>query len=357
MATSTSPPRADPDGGPAPSPAGGPARGRRRRTAGLLLAVLLLLVAVAASLALGSRSIPLGTVAEALTGGGPAQDALVVRELRVPRTLLGLGVGAALGLAGALMQALTRNPLADPGLLGVNSGAAAAMVTAVGLLGVTSRSSLVWASMAGAAVVSVVVYVLGASGRGGATPVRLALAGTAVSAALVAYTSAQLLLDAEVFDRYRFWQTGSLAGQDLTVVRQVAPFLVVGTVLGLAQARPLNALALGEDSGRALGASIGRTRVLTALAVTLLCGAATAAAGPVWFLGLAVPHVVRALTGPDQRWVLPLSCVLAPALLLIADVVGRLVAPPGELQVGIVTALLGAPVLIALVRRRRLAQL
>nr|WP_205709700.1 iron chelate uptake ABC transporter family permease subunit [Kineococcus siccus] len=316
-----------------------------------------MLVAVAASLAVGSRSIPLGTVVDALTGGPASQDALVVRELRVPRTLLGLGVGAALGLSGALMQALTRNPLADPGLLGVNSGAAAAMVAAVGFLGITDRGGLVWASMAGAAVVSVVVYVLGATGRGGATPVRLALAGTAVSAALVAFTTAQILLDARIFDRFRFWQTGSLAGQDLGVVEQVAPFLVVGTVLGLSQARALNALALGEDSGRALGASIARTRVLTALAVTLLCGAATAAAGPIWFLGLAVPHVVRAVTGPDQRWVLPFSCVLAPALLLLADVLGRVVVPPGELQVSIVTALLGAPVLIALVRRRRLAQL
>ena len=357
MAPTTSPPRADPGGRPRRLGSGATARRPLPRTAGLLLAVLLLLLAVAASLALGSRSIPLGTVVDALTGGGPTQDALVVRELRVPRTLLGLGVGAALGLAGALMQALTRNPLADPGLLGVNSGAAAAMVTAVGFLGVTSRTGLVWASMAGAAVVSVAVYVLGATGRGGATPVRLALAGTAISAALVAYTSAQLLLDARVFDRYRFWQNGSLAGQDLSVVRQTSPFLVLGLLLGLAQARPLNALALGEDSGRALGASVGRTRVLTALAVTLLCGAATAAAGPIWFLGLAVPHVVRAVTGPDQRWVLPFSCVLAPALLLLADVVGRLVVPPGELEVSIVTALLGAPVLIALVRRRRLAQL
>jgi len=356
VATTTSAPRADPGGRGRRDGSGG---GHRRvpRTAGLLLAVLLLLVAVAASLALGSRPVPLATVIDALTGGGPTQDALVVRELRVPRTLLGLGVGAALGLAGALMQALTRNPLADPGLLGVNSGAAAAMVTAVGFFGVTGRTGLVWASMAGAAVVSVAVYVLGATGRGGATPVRLALAGTAISAALVAYTSAQLLLDPRVFDRYRIWQNGSLAGQDLAVVRQTAPFLLVGLLLGLAQARPLNALALGEDSGRALGASIGRTRVLTALAVTLLCGAATAAAGPIWFLGLAVPHVVRAVTGPDQRWVLPFSCVLAPALLLLADVVGRLVVPPGELEVSIVTALLGAPVLIALVRRRRLAQL
>jgi iron complex transport system permease protein len=211
--------------------------------------------------------------------------------------------------------------------------------------------------MLGAAVVSVAVYVLGATGRGGATPVRLALAGTAISAALYAYTSARILLDTTTFDRYRFWQVGSLAGHDMTVFRQMLPFFAVGIALALTQARPLNALALGEDSGRALGAHVGRTRVLTAIAVTLLCGAATATAGPIAFVGLAVPHLVRALTGPDQRWVLPLSCVVAPALLLFGDVIGRIVVRPGELEVSIVTALLGAPVLVALVRRRRLAQL
>jgi len=344
--------------GPPPPPPPAPPRSRRRgRALGLVAAVVLLVLAVLASLAVGSREIPLGTVLHALTGADRSQDALVVRELRVPRTLLGIVVGAALGLSGALMQALTRNPLADPGLLGVNSGAAAAMVTAVGVFGLTSRAGLVWASMAGAAVVSVAVYVLGATGRGGATPVRLALAGTAISAALGAYTTAQILLDQTTFDRFRFWQVGSLAGQDLDVLTQMLPFFVVGILLALSQGRSLNALALGEDSGRALGAHVGRTRVVTALAVTLLCGAATAAAGPIWFLGLAVPHIVRAFTGPDQRWVLPFSCVVAPALLLLGDVIGRIVVRPGELEVSIVTALLGAPVLIALVRRRRLAQL
>ncbi|WP_432574142.1 FecCD family ABC transporter permease [Kineococcus sp. SYSU DK005] len=355
MAPATSPPTA------AAVPAGGSAPrrrpGRTRRAAALVLALALLAAAVLASLAVGSRDVPLGTVLDALRGTGQGQDALVVRELRVPRTLLGIAVGAALGLSGALMQALTRNPLADPGLLGVNSGAAAAVVTAVGVLGLTSRPQLVWAAVLGAAVVAVVVYVLGSAGRGGATPVRLALAGTAVSAALTAYTSGQVLLDRSTFDRFRFWQVGSLAGHDLDVFRQVLPFFAVGTVLALAQARSLNALALGVDSGRALGAHVGRTRLLTALAVTLLCGAATAAAGPIWFVGLAVPHVVRALTGPDQRWVLPLSLVLSPALLLLSDVLGRVVVRPGELEVSIVTALLGAPVLVALVRRRRLAQL
>jgi len=337
-----------------------PPPGRRRVNRPLALAIAfgLLVLAILASLAIGSREIPLGTVFDALrSGGGDSQDVLVVRELRIPRTLIGIVVGTALGLSGALMQALTRNPLADPGLLGVNAGAAAAMVTALAVLGITSRLQLVWAAMIGAAIVSIGVYVLGTSGRGGATPVRLALAGTAISAALYAYISAQVLLDTTTFDRFRFWQVGSLAGHDMTIFWQMLPFFAVGIVLALSQSRPLNALALGEDSGKALGANINRTRVLTALAVTLLCGAATATAGPIAFVGLAVPHLVRALTGPDQRWVLPFSCIVAPALLLFGDVIGRIVVRPGELEVSIVTALLGAPVLVALVRRRRLAQL
>ncbi len=271
--------------------------------------------------------------------------------------MLGVVVGAALGLAGALMQALTRNPLADPGLLGVNAGASAAVVTAIGFFGVTSLTGYVWFAFVGAAVISLAVYLLGATGRSGATPVRLALAGTAIGAALTAYISAITLTNTEVFDRFRFWAVGSLAGREADVVNQVLPFLVAGLLVGLALARPLNALALGEDTGKALGAHIGRTRILGALAITLLCGAATAAVGPIGFIGLTIPHVARAITGPDQRWVLPYSVVLAPILLLGSDIIGRIVVPPSELEVGIVTAAVGAPFFIYLVRRRRIAQL
>jgi iron complex transport system permease protein len=281
----------------------------------------------------------------------------VVRELRVPRTILGIAVGAALGLAGALMQALTRNPLADPGILGVNAGAAAAVVFAIGVLGLTSLQAYVWFAFVGAAVTAVVVYALGAMGRAGATPVRLALAGTAVSAAFSAFTSAVVLLDTTTFDAFRFWSVGALADRGTYVLKSVSPFLIVGVLLALALSRSLNAIALGDDTGRALGAHIGRTRALGALAVTLLCGAATAAVGPIGFVGLTVPHIARAITGPDQRWVLPYSLVLAPILLLSSDIIGRVVMKPGELQVGIVTAFVGAPAFIALVRRRRIAAL
>ena len=327
------------------------------RSAGLLIAVAALAVAVFLSLALGARSIPLGDVLHDLFRPDGSQDATIVHDLRLPRTLLGLGVGAALGLAGALMQALTRNPLADPGLLGVNAGAAAAVVIAVGLFGVGGLTGYVWFAFAGAGLAAVVVYLLAAAGRGGATPVRLALAGTAVTAALLAVTEAITLLDREAFETWRFWWVGSLAGRDADTLAQVAPFLIAGALLALALARPLNALALGDDAGRALGAHVGRTRVLGGVAITLLCGAATAAAGPIAFIGLAIPHVARAIVGPDQRWVLAYSLVLAPLLLLVADVLGRLVVSPQELQVGVVTAFVGAPLFIALVRRRRIAQL
>ena len=327
------------------------------RALGLPLAAAGLAIVVVLSISIGAKGIPVGDVLDGLLRDDGSESAAIVRELRVPRTLVGLAVGVALGIAGALMQALTRNPLADPGLLGVEAGAAAAIVVAIAWLGLSEPRAYVWFAFVGAAVASVVVYVLGSRGRAGATPVRLALAGTAIAAALTAFTYGVTLLDPEAFDEFRFWNVGSLVGRDLSILGDVGPFLVAGLVLALALARPLNALALGDDSGRALGAHIGRTRALGALAITLLCGAATAVAGPIAFVGLTIPHVARAIVGPDQRWVLAYSVLLAPILLVGADVIGRVVVRPGELEVGIITALVGAPVFIALVRRTRIAQL
>ncbi|GGR21913.1 iron complex transport system permease protein [Streptomyces netropsis] len=322
---------------------------------GLLAAVALLALVVVASIAVGAKPIPLDQVWHGLFHATGSDTDVVVRDVRVPRTLLGLLVGAGLGLAGVVMQALTRNPLADPGLLGVNAGASAAVVSAVTFFGVTSVRGYVWFAFLGAAVVAVVVYALG--GSRGATPVRLALAGTAVTYALYGFVNAVQLLDSAALDKMRFWTAGSLAVADLHVVRQIAPFIAAGVLIALALARPLNAVALGDDTARALGARLTRTRVLAMAAVTLLCGAATAACGPIVFIGLMVPHIVRSLTGPDLRWVMPYAAVLSPVLLLGADVIGRVVARPGELQAGIVTALIGGPVFIHLVRRRRMAQL
>ncbi|MBF6050308.1 iron ABC transporter permease [Streptomyces eurocidicus] len=330
-------------------------RGRNAvRAAGLFAAVAVLLLVVVASVAVGARQIPLDQVWHGLFHPTGTDADVVVREVRVPRTLLGVLAGAALGPAGAVMQALTRNPLAEPGILGVNAGAAAAVVSAVSFLGVTSVGGYVWFAFLGAAVVSVLVHLLG--GSRAATPVRLALAGTAVTYALYGYVNSVQLMDSAALDRMRFWTVGSLASASPDTLRQVAPFIGAGVLLALALARPLNAVALGDDTARALGASPARTRVLAMAAVTLLCGAATAACGPIVFIGLIVPHLVRSLTGPDLRWILPYAAVLAPVLLLGADVIGRVVTRPGELQAGIVTAVVGGPVFIHLVRRRRMAQ-
>ncbi|MFE3328425.1 FecCD family ABC transporter permease [Streptomyces sp. NPDC059176] len=339
-------------------PASAAPRPRRRRgvrAAGLLLSFGALLLVCVASIAIGAKSVPVGDVWHGLFQYTGTPNDVIVHDVRVPRTLLGLFVGTALGLAGAVMQALTRNPLAEPGLLGVNAGAAAAVVSAISFLGVTSLTGYVWFAFLGAGVVSVAVYVLG--GSRGATPVRLALAGTAATAALYGYVNAVQLLDRAALDRLRFWTVGSLASADPGTLHKVVPFIAAGVVLALLIARPLNAMEMGDDTARALGAHLTRTRALAMLAVTLLCGAATAACGPIVFIGLMVPHLVRAITGPDMRWTLPYAAVLSPVLLLVSDVVGRVVARPSELQVGVVTAFIGGPVFIYLVRRRRMTQL
>jgi iron complex transport system permease protein len=327
------------------------------RAGGLLVAALALVGVAFCSLAFGSKPLPLGTVIDALFHFDGSNDHLIVRSLRGPRTIVGLSVGAALGLAGAVMQGVTRNPLADPAILGVESGASLAVVVAIRSFGVGSIGGYVWFALAGAALGSVIVYTLGSIGRGGATPVKLALSGSAITALFVALTSAVLLIDITTLDQFRFWMVGSIAGRDGSLAANVAPFLVVGAALALASSRPLNTLALGDDVARSLGQRVGVTRAMAATAVVLLCGGGTAAAGPIAFVGLTVPHVARAICGPDYRWIMPWSAVLGPILLLGADTVGRLVARPGELQVGIVTAVLGAPFFIALVRRRKLAML
>ncbi|MCA1674480.1 MAG: iron chelate uptake ABC transporter family permease subunit [Actinobacteria bacterium] len=317
----------------------------------------LLTVMGLASLAVGAKPIPIAAVWDALWSPTGTEDDIIVRSLRIPRTLLGVLVGLALGIAGALMQGHTRNPLAEPGLLGVNAGAAFFVVVGIYALGVTSLFSYVWFAFAGALVASVLVFLLGSLGRGGPTPVTLALAGVALAALFQALTSALVLADTQTLDAYRFWSVGTLAGRDASIIIQVVPFLLTGLVLAAANAPGLNLLSMGEDVARSLGQRIALTRCTGLAAITLLAGSSVAACGPIWFLGLVAPHVARRLTGPDYRWLLPVSGLVGAVLLLFADVLGRVVARPGELYVGIVLALIGAPFFIALVRRRRLVKL
>jgi iron complex transport system permease protein len=331
-----------------------PPNRRAIRSFGLLISLGVLLLVALASIAIGAKELSVDQVWHGLFEDTGTYGDVVVGE-RLSRTVLGLLVGAALGLSGAVLQALTRNPLADPGLLGINAGASAAVVTAITYFGVTSLSGYVWFAFFGAASVGALVWFLG--GSRGATPVRLALAGTAVAAALFGYVQAVMIMDEAALAKMRFWTVGSLTSATDEVIRQVLPFLAVGTLLAFALARPLNAMAMGDDTAKALGAHLNRTRALSMLAATVLCGAATAACGPIVFVGLMVPHVVRSFTGPDLRWIMPYAAILSPVLLLGSDVIGRVVARPSEVQVGIITAIIGGPVFIFLVRRRRTAQL
>lgn len=333
-----------------------PASRSRRRWAGLAIGAAALAVAVALSIAVGSRTVALGTVWQVLWHPDGSAESAIVHQLRLPRTLLGIGVGAALGLAGTVVQALTRNPLAEPGLLGVSLGASTGVVTAIAFLGVTSATGYVWFAFLGAALTSAAVFALGGSGRA-PTPERQVLAGVSLTAVLGALVWAVLVTRRTAFDRFRHWDVGSFSDREAATILQIMPFLLAGILLAVALGPQLNALGMGDESAASLGAHPARIRALGILAVTLLCGAATAAAGPIWFLGLAVPYAARTITGPDHRWILGYSLVLGPALLLGADVLGRILVAPAELPVGVVTAFLGAPLFIALCRRRRLSVL
>ena len=326
-------------------------------TLGLVIGLGVIGLVALVSVAVGARQVPLTDAWAALTAYVPGDIAHEAVRSRIPRTLLGLLVGASLGLAGALMQGLTRNPIADPGILGVNAGASMFVVLGIVVLGVTSPAAHVWFAFAGAAAAAVAVYWVASMGRGGPTPVKLALAGACITAALTSVITALLIMNTRAWDTFRFWQVGSVAGRSLDIIGTVLPYLVVGMVVALVSGRVLNALSLGDDLARGLGQHVGLARGLAAVGVVLLCGGATAAAGPVAFVGLTVPHVARALTGPDYRWILPYSGLLGAGLVVVADILGRVVAHPGQLQVGIVTAFIGAPVFIALVRRRKLAEL
>lgn len=336
----------------------GLARTNALRLGALTVAVALLAVVTMLSVGVGARTISWATIWEALWSYDRANiDHLAIHESRIPRTVVGLIVGPALGLCGALIQALTRNPLADPGILGVNAGASFGVTVAVGLLGLTAPLAYVWFALFGAAAVTVLVYALGSIGGRRTTPAKLVLAGVAIGAVLGGLTSAIVLFDEFTFNQMRFWGVGAIGGRNLDTVLAFAPLIAIGVLIALAVARSLNAFALGDDLAASLGVKIGRLRVAVIIAVTLLAGTATALAGPIGFVGLMVPHAVRWFVGPDQRWILVFTLIMSPILLLTADIVGRIILPSGEMRVGLVTAIVGAPVLILLARRKSMSGL
>lgn len=322
-----------------------------------LLAVLVLLVVLAwTSLVIGSRDVSFDDLVAALGGSTDnLSQAAVIK--RIPRTVLALIVGAALGLSGAVMQGVTRNPLADPSILGVNMGASLAVVTGIAWFGLSTATGYLWAAIAGAGVTAVLVYVIGSLGRGGATPLKLALAGAATSAALASFITAVALPRGDIAANIRSWQIGGVGGASFESIQPMLPFFIAGVAICLLSARSLNSLALGDDLAASLGERVAIARSVAALGAVLLCGAATAIAGPIGFVGLVVPHFCRLLVGVDQRWLLPFSALTGAGLLVVADVLGRIIARPSELDVGILTALIGAPFFIAIVRRQKVRAL
>lgn len=325
---------------------------------GMPLAVALLVIVTLLSLRCGSLELTTSTAWNAVFDYDPTdQGQIVVRELRAPRTLIGAAAGACLAVAGAITQGVTRNPLGAPGLLGVNAGAAFAIVTAIFAAGIVSPIGYVWFAFLGALGASILVYAVASVGHGGATPVKLALAGAVITALLGSWTTTLLLIDQETLDQARFWLAGSIAGRGTDELGLLFPIIAAGLVIGLFLGRQINALSLGDDVASGLGQRTTVVRSIAAVTVVVLAGSAVAIAGPVPFVGLAIPHMVRSLVGPDYRWILLYSLLLGPCLLLGADIVGRVVVRPAELQVGIVTAAVGAPFLVYLVRFTKLAEL
>lgn len=335
--------------------------GARRHGVVLAAAILGILVSVVLSLSFGSRPVSGAQVIEGISswlrGETPTDIGALAVQSRIPRTVLALLAGAALALSGALMQAITRNPLADPGILGVNTGAALAVVVGIAFLGVSSALGFLGLALIGAFVTAFFVYFVGSVGPGGTTPIKLALAGAATTAALASLVSAILIPRQAVMDEFRYWQVGNVARADWETMVAIVPVLIIGILIALLSASSLNALALGDEVAVGLGVHVGRVRIVAAIAGVALCAAVTALAGPIGFVGLMIPHAVRLVSGSDQRWLLPLSALGGAILLTLADTLGRVIGSPGEVEAGIITAFLGAPVLIIIARRTRMKAL
>lgn len=327
-------------------------RSRYALLAGLPVGLGLLALSLLASVRFGAAEIGTADVIRALTEYGGSQEDLIIRTIRVPRAIIAGLVGSSLAVAGAIMQGLTKNPLAEPGILGINAGAALAVVGGIFLFGISSLSWYAVFAFAGAGVTAAVVYGLGSLGHGGMSPMRITIAGAAMMTLLSSLTTAVLIISRQTLEQIRFWLAGSVAGRDLELLWQVLPYMIAGLLIAFAIARQITTLNLGDDVAAGLGQRTGLTKAAAALAVVLLAGSAVAIAGPIAFAGLVVPHLVRFLVGADYRWILPYAAIAGAMLLIWSDVASRLVLSPQEIPLGVTTALVGAPLFIYLARSR-----
>ncbi|SDX55404.1 iron ABC transporter permease [Paenibacillus sp. CF384] len=323
----------------------------------LIIGLAVLGACILASLAFGSRVLGMKEMVDGLFNTGTDSFGASIMHQRVARTVFSLCCGGALGIAGSLMQAVTRNPIADPSVLGVNTGAALFVVCGIAFFHISTANQYIGLACAGAAITAVFVFGIGSLGRGGPTPIKLVLAGAATSAALSSLISAIMIPRAEVMDRFRFWQMGSVGSANWHDITTFLPFLIVGMLIAIASAAALNALALGDEAASGLGVRTGILRLVASIAGVLLCGTVTALAGPIGFIGLLATHVIRLLIGPDQRYLIPMSALAGAVILTISDVIGRVLGSPGELEVGMVTAFVGAPILILLAIRSKVRSL
>lgn len=318
-----------------------------------IASVLLLIFSIVLSVACGVQKVGWNDIIGAFQTGETSEFFTNVVKARIPRTIFGIFAGAALGVSGALMQAVTRNPIADPSIIGVNTGAALFVVCGMSFLHSSTGNQYIWLAFAGAAITATLVYGLASLGYGGATPMKLALAGAAASTALQSMVNTVMLPNSQVMDQFRFWQTGSLGGATYEDIKLILPYLMVGFIVSILLAPALNTMALGDEAATGLGVNVALVRVVATAAAVLLCASITALAGPIGFVGLMMPHLVRLLLGPDIRKIIPFSAIGGASLLLVADVLGRMLGRPGEVETGIITALIGAPVFIIIIRKAK----
>lgn len=321
------------------------------------LCMILLLIIAIFSISFGAKQIAFSKVIDVILGKDVDSLEATIIQQRIPRTVFGILAGGALGISGALMQSITRNPIADPSILGVNTGASLFVVAGIAFLNITAAYQYIWLAIIGAGLTAFFVYAVASIGKDGATPLKLALSGAAVSIVLGSLVSTIMLPDNRVLQAFRFWQIGSIGSATWDNISLISPFLIIGFIISMFISGYLNNLALGDEAATALGTNVVITRSVGALASVLLCGATTALAGPIGFVGLIIPHLVRLIYGSEMGKILPLSFLGSGILLLLSDVIGRIIGSPGETEVGIITAVFGAPFFIFAIRKGRVKSL